>query len=328
MPGISYNQSPFAPGPGGGGAWGGSPGFGGQQNQQYPGQGGYNPQAGDVNTQSPMYGHMMGMMPKDLQWNQQQGGPGQQGGSMYYNPFTGEREFERTPGMGFQSHMNSPGGNLAKWTDPTTGDVYMDPSFMMNQFDIGGGVGNVGIGNLEYQGYEGQYEGPAPWDQMMANAGAVTDTDAVIESYRPLMEEEIGRGFADAGARMGQSGFAMSTPYANELGQVERSALDDFTRTALGYKYGAAESQAGREMEAQLANAANNLQMQTALSGQQHQGAMQNQLLDFYSQTGINDFNLAQGGMQLQADLANQQAGMQNNQFMQGIMAQLMGGML
>jgi hypothetical protein len=114
----------------------------------------------------------------------------------------------------------------------------------------------LGGGFNEWEG--GGYEDQDPWEQMMLDPGNMIDTEGVIESYRPRMEEEIARGFANAGNRMGQSGFAMSTPYAEALGGVERSALDDFTNTAMRYKYDAAKSQKADEMQAGMFNIGKN----------------------------------------------------------------------
>ncbi len=278
----------------------------------------------NINPNSAYSGWVSQQRPAGSQWEMSGQGPGQQGGVNWTNPYTGAQQFERTPGMGFSSGPG-PFSGAVSWTTQA-GDRMFNPQAFMGAF---GGMqqGSVQGGGTEFVPYTGAaYQPGAGWDQMMIDPGQMVNTDAVIESFRPAMEREIGAGFADAGARMGQSGMASSTPYAQALGMVEQAALNDYANTALQYKYGAAESQAARQMQAAQANAMNNLNAWQQQGQWGHEGQMGDIRNQFNAWDAQNQFNLANAGMDLQAQMANQQFGGQQQQFMNMLMAQMMGG--
>jgi len=288
--------------------WGGA-GYGASQN--------INPNSQYANWQSQQ-------RPAGSQWEMAGAGPGQLGGTNWINPYTGAQQFEATPGFGFSSGPG-PFTGAVSWTDKS-GNKMFNPTAFQGLFG-GTGQGNINWQAPEFVPYTGNaYQPGAGWDQMMINPGSMVDTTKVIESFKPAMERQIQAGFADAGNRMGQSGMAMSTPYAQALGTVEQAALNDYANTALQYKYNAAEQQAARQMAAQQANAANNLAAWQQQGQWGHEGQLNDLSNQFNAWNAQNQFNLAGAGMGLDAAMANQQYGLQQQQFMNQLLAAIMGG--
>ena len=276
-------------GPWGGGG-GGSRGWGGSSGWATSG-GGYQPPDGQVNINSPQFNWQRNLRdPMHYYEASQDFNPGNPFGRNYRNPATGAIIEHDAPKLMID-------GQSAVWTDRMTGHKNINTDALFS------GAGGV-HGPWEGGGYEGQ----DPWEQQLLDPGDMIDVEGVIESYRPRMEEEIARGFADAGNRMGKSGFAMSTPYAEALGGVERSALDDFTNTAMRYKYDAASQQKQQEMEAGMFNISKNYDAWAQGGQWGHEGAMQDESNRFGAWRQEGDWN------------------QQNNQFMQQLMASMMQG--
>ena len=192
----------------------------------------------------------------------------------------------------------------------------------MGMFDASGS-GSGGYDPYQMTDFQGgQINAPGAygggdWDV----AKNVVNVHDVIESYRPTMEAEIGAGFAQAGNRLGQSGFAMSTPYATALGDVERLARAQMNQRGLEYQYDAGKFDAGNQMAAMMAeNAEKYGGWQQAgnwdMAAQQgnESNAMQQWMLE-------NQFGFQ--GNQAQ-NLYNQQDQMNQQQFL----AQLLGGLI
>jgi len=288
---------------GGSAGWGGAgsySGFGMQQGQNYIPPGIHSQVGGGnlYNTASQDFPWWAAQKPADAMWQSgMEAGPDALGSIGFYNQATHEFETRGRPGM-------SVGGNgktyFSKSIDPVTGQVRYDTSGLSGMFS--------GLGGAGFKPWEGggEYEAPAPWEQMMIDPGQMIDTGAVVESFRPRMQEEIARGFAEAGNRAGQSGFAMSTPYMERLGGVERKATNDMNNILAQYGYGAAEAQAARQMQAAQANAANNLAAWQTGGQWQHEH-------------GLADLNNQFGAWQ-----AENNWNQNNQQFMQSLMAQLM----
>ena len=183
------------------------------------------------------------------QWQNLGEQPGSFGGSSWWDPSSGRTVNQSgTVSTGYYGDKNA----IVSY-DPGTGQKYINTGLLMDQF---GNNGNKGGGYENYQmtDYAGNpVNAPGAYgggDWSVPDKINVAD---VIESYRPTMEAEIGAGFAEAGGRLGQSGWAMSTPYAQQLGDVERLARAQMNQRALEYQYQAAEQDAARQMERMMA---------------------------------------------------------------------------
>ena len=178
---------------------------------------------------------------------------GHQGQTWTFNPVTGRGEWVNST-EGLQIGGSKFNSNLAVWVDPITGVKSIDPGKLSSMFDQFGGGSNAGYENYQMTPYSGtNITAPDAYgggDWSVPDKINVAD---VIESYRPTMEAEIGAGFAEAGGRLGQSGWAMSTPYAQQLGDVERLARAQMNQRALEYQYQAAEQDAARQMQRMMA---------------------------------------------------------------------------
>ena len=139
------------------------------------------------------------------QGRQYEGGPGQYGRTGHYNPVTGVTDYERSSDWGIGQQRTS-GGGLAGWIDPVTGVQYYDPGLIMEQMKGAGGDGGWDMyGMSEFGGP--QVSAPDAYGGGDWGRPEQLSTQQVIQSYRPIMESEIGEGFAQAGNRLGQSGF-------------------------------------------------------------------------------------------------------------------------
>ena len=278
--------------------------------------GNYDPNQ-NVNANSQYNQWMQGQQPAWMQ-NNQFFDPNNPGMNSYWNPYTGQMSQNYQPGAGFSSGMNAPFAGAFAWTD-NMGNRMVDPNALMGQFGGQGGGGYNKFQATDYQGNPmnapGAYGG-GDWDV----ARNVTNVHDVIESYRPTMEANIGEGFAEAGNRLGQSGFAMSTPYAQELGDVERLARDQMNQRGLEYQYNAGQFDASNEMAAMMGQNAENF------NAWQQSG---NWDMDAQGQNAQNDFNqwMAQNQWGFQ-DNQGQNQWNQNNQYnQQQMLMSLMGGL-
>lgn len=283
-----------------------------------------NPQMGQyggsnmVNTNSPMHQWQMQQSPQGQQYNEFFD-PNNPGMDSYYNPYTQNTVQNYQPGSGIAGNSNAPFANALSWTD-AQGNKFVDPSQLSGLMGGGAGGGYQNYGMTDFQG--GQMEAPAgygggDWDV----AKNVVNVHDVIESYRPTMEAEIGAGFSNAGNRLGQSGFAMSTPYAQKLGEVEALARAKMNQRGLEFQYDAGKFDAGNQMQAMMAENAEKF------GGWQQAGNW-----DMQAQAGNMGSDLQQWMLQNQYGFADNQGqnqwNQQNQMQQQQMLAALLGGLL
>ena len=322
-----------------GGQFGGSPYNNPQMNQAKPPQwGGFSgygqaPQAGQGwgNTASPNYQWQQNWRPDQAAWIG--GTPGRQGQTLSYNPQTGEQEWVNDPSglsFGMGAGHTSAGTGQVSWIDPTTGQRMIDPLAIQNAFGLSGGGAS---GGANYQSYSGSpYSGGgdvtpgAGWGGYDYQQSSV-DPSAVIAAQEPRLQEQMKADMAQAGARAGQSGFAMSTPYMGQLGEAARKAAQDRNALTMQYQYDAAQQDAARQQQQQMQAAQHafggwgtgyqgDLSAQMFNEGQNFQGWLANQQMGMQDARDRNQWNLAQQQMGQDQNLLNQQ-----------LMASLIGGL-
>ena len=304
------------------------------QNQQ-----GYTPPQGWGNTSSADYQWLQGFKPGELGW---QGGdaPGHIGQTGVWNPNTGEFDYINTAGgTGVLTGGMTPyGPNALSYTDPNTGLQ------MTNLGALGGVMGSLerafggsfsgNAGQFNPQQYQmTEYSGPqinAPGGYGgfdYSTIGSGIDPSKVIAAQEYRLQEAMEGDMARAGGRLGQSGMAMSTPYAAELGSAARKASQDRNALTMQYQYDASQQQAQRDLAQQLQAG------QHDFGGWQTQGgwdmgaqmANQNQALQQWAlqnQMGMGNVDMQnQYGYQGFQDQQNQQ------QMQQQMMASILGGL-
>jgi len=252
--GMTPNPSAYQ-----GSGWGG---------QSAPANSGYNPSAnqwatnqyGWGNTNSPDYNWGQGFAPGDASWVGQ--APGQIGQTFGYNPQTGESGWSNNSGgVTFNSTNYGPGGKgNFKYIDPETG---------MTTYSLGAldsVMNKLGMGNSQFspQNYQGSGFSASQWNGNPVTPGAGyegfdyetigsgIDPSGVIDAQEYKLQEAMQGDFAQAGGRLGQSGMAMSTPYANALGEASRKASQDRNAITMQYQYDAAQQQAARDLQQQM----------------------------------------------------------------------------
>ena len=267
------------------------------------------------NQQSPMANWQQQYAPNQAGWTN--GAAGHFGQQFTYNPFTGQQGWKGSDlGIGSRN-------NMLKWTDPNTGNSMIDPKLLMSQFGFGGQGQGGGYQSFDPSAFEGgQMQAPGAygggdWD-VPKNVVNVHD---VIQSYRPQMEAEIGAGFAQAGNRLGQSGFAMSTPYAQKLGEVEDLARNKMNQRGLEYEYNAGQFDAGNQMQAMMGKNAEQL----AAWQQSGNWDMASQAQNLQNQ--MQQW-MAQNQWGFQDNQGQNQWNQQQQQSQQSFLANLLGGLL
>ena len=213
-----------------------------------------NPQMQGWNNQNSQQNQwQQGWSPDAASWSQ--GAPGHQGQNLSYNPQTGEQSWlNSTEGLRFGNTNSGPGGAVGQawYIDPNTGMKTINMKYIM---DMMGGMGGGSKGGGGYQNYTptegpgGQVtpgQGYGGFDYSAIGSGI--DPSAVIAAQEYKLNEAMQGDFSKAGGRMGQSGYAMSTPYANALGDASRKASQDRNAITLQYQYDAAQQQAQREV--------------------------------------------------------------------------------
>jgi hypothetical protein len=234
-----------------------------------------------------------------------------------YNPDTGEQGWVNDPtGLA----ISGEGGRLS-WIDPETGMRTINPSEMqkmMGQFGGGGGQG----GGYQYQGGGGGNVTPGEGYQGFdyESIGSGIDPSAVIAAQEYKLQEAMEGDMARAGGRAGASGFAMSTPYANQLGEAARSASADRNALTMQYQYDASQAQAQRDSAQQQQAAQLDFGGWQTGYGGDLQSQMFNQQQGFQENQARNQYGFA--NWQNQQNQQNQQ-----NNMNQQLMAQLMGGL-
>jgi hypothetical protein len=272
--------------------------------------GGFDPQgAGWFNPSSAQDQWGANFEPAQAHW--QGPAPDRHGQQYSFNPVTGQGSWENVAGGLSIGGSNPYGSGAVSWIDPHTGLRAVNPQALMGAFGFesqGGGQYNP----YEMTDYSGsQVTAPGAYGGGDWSRPEALDAREVIESYRPLMEAEIGAGFAQAGNRMGQSGMAMSTPYAEALGRVEDLARNKMNMRTLefGYdaakfdreqalarqmaenaeKYGAWQTHGGWDLSAQGMNVGNEMQRWMLENQLGFQG---NQAQNLYNQNQQNQQNM------------------------------------
>jgi hypothetical protein len=254
------------------------------------------------------------MQPDAAGWQGAGGTPGHYGQDFNFNPRTGESGYSQN-----NTYLGSYGGagsGFLSGIDPATGNQYYNLEGISDMFGGGGGGGYQNYQMTDFGGAgvtaPGAYGG-GNWDDPNA-----LSAQEVIESYRPTMEAEIGEGFAEAGNRLGQSGFAMSGAYAKGLGDVERLARAQMNQRTLEFGYDAEKFDRTQAQERQMA------QNQEMYGGWQTQGGwdLQSQMANAGSAMEQWQAQNQYGFLDNQGqNLYNQQQQQQQDTFMSQIMA-------
>jgi hypothetical protein len=288
--------------------------FGSQsnRNQNNPwaspqGTGWYNPNAADTQWQ-------LSMMPNESAWQ----GPavGHMGQDYSYNPMTGEGGWTRNyQGLKFGGGFGP--GEI--WNiDPKTGAKQINPSMismLMERFGVGGANQSQGFTPSEFGGQ--QVTAPGGYGGFNYDAiGSGIDPSEVIAAQEYKLQEAMEGDMARAGGRAGQSGFAMSTPYMNELGDAARKASQDRNALTLQYQYDAAQQQAARDLAQQLQAGQHDFGSWQTQGGWDMSGQLANQNQAFQQWLAENNW-----GMQ------NQQMGMQDQNMQQQMLMSILGGL-
>jgi hypothetical protein len=299
---------------------GGGYGYGGYNVPAPQGTGCSNPNAADTQWR-------MSMVPSAAQWRGP--APGHHGQSASYNPDTGQVSWENTSGgTGITGGSSPYGRDVTSWIDPETGIQMSNPyvgarTAMSIARQLGLDV-NGGFQPQQYEmtAYSGpQVSAPGGYEGFDYDAiGSGIDPSAVIAAQEYKLQEAMEGDMARAGGRMGQSGFAMSTPYANELGQAARKAAQDRNAITMQYQYDAAQQQAARDLAQQLQAG------QHDFGGWQTQGGwdMQGQLAN--QNQAIQQWMLQNQMGMSNTDMQNQY-GMQNQNMQQQMLASILGGL-
>jgi hypothetical protein len=154
--------------------------------------------------------------------------------------------------------------------------------------------------------------------------GSGIDPSAVIAAQEYRLQEAMEGDMANAGARAGKSGFAMSTPYMDSLGAAARKASQDRNAITMQYQYDAAQQQAQRDLQQQLQAA----QIDFGAWNQQGNWGMQGQTTNaemaFQKWLAENNIGMQNTQMQNEASWNNyqQQYGSQ-----QDMLASILGGL-
>ena len=274
------------------------------------------------------------LSPGDAQWYSQYSAPGSTwqnigeipgsfGGSSWFDPQTGQSSNQSGDVLsGYYGNSNA-----IRSTNPQTGESYVNIPMMIGMF--GGSYGSGG--GAEYQAYDptafagGQINAPGAYGGGDWNTSGMVDPSAVIDAYRPTMQANIDQGFAEAGNRLGQSGFGMSTAYANALGNVERLARAQMNQRGLEYSYNAAEAERAREQQAMMARNAETFGAWQQ-AGDWDIGAQGMNAQNAYNQWLAENQWGFQGNQQ--QNQFNQQQSMNDQMMQQQMLASLLGGLL
>lgn len=155
---------------------------------------------------------------------------------------------------------------------------------------------------------------PGGWTPRDIDVNTTATQDA-INAQLPWIEEQRDLGFADAGARAGQSGFAMSTPYMESLGGVARQASNDTQAMAEQFLFQAEESARQREIQAEMQQ----LELEKQAWQQQGNWDMAAQVTE--AQNSLASWQ-TQGGWDMAAQLGNQQTSLGAYQTQQQVNSQ------
>lgn len=248
-----------------------------------------------------------------------------------YNPQEGQTQW----GVG---QMPGGGPQYTDWGGMTDRPEYQMPGA------YGGGAGQSWSSVGPYQ--TGTYQPGSQWGQGQYGMGSGVmqqgmqgyapesslDPQRVIDASVAPLQHQRDVGFAEAAARAGGSGFAMSTPYMEQLGQVEQRSLQDLDKTTQEYLYNAAQFKAQQDLAAQQQALDRSLSAYGTHSGYGHAGQMrdlnasdaasaQAQAINAQGQMQDvgNQYNAWRdmGGWQMDANRAGQDAWRTENQYAQ-----------
>jgi hypothetical protein len=249
---------------------------------------------------------------------------GHQGQGYSYNPMTGAGGWINTSGGTGITGTSSPyGKDVTSWIDPNTGIQMSNPwvgartaRSLMSMFGMGGSGGGFDPQQYELTEYSGpQITAPGAYGGFNYDTiGSGVDPAEVIAAQEYRLQEAMEGDMARAGGRAGQSGFAMSTPYANQLGEAARKASQDRNAITMQYQYDAAQQQAQRDLAQQLQAA------QQDFGGWQTQGGW-----DMSAQMANQNQALQQWMLQNQMGMGN--VDMQNQNMQQQMLASILGGL-
>lgn len=156
---------------------------------------------------------------------------------------------------------------------------------------------------------------PGAWDPSFTVDAGLTDTQDAINAQLPWIAEQRDLGFADAAARAGQSGFAMSSPYMESLGGVARNAANDTQAMAEQFLFQAEESARQRDLQAQMQR----LQLEKEAWQNQGDWQMAEQIQE--AQNSLSSWQ-TEGGWNMGAQMSNQQTALGAYQTQESINAQ------
>lgn len=303
------------------------------------------------------YGVAAGQAGEPYNWEQAGFDPTNPFGQTMYNA-AGE-SFQITPGMGLENQTDlteqyqrwlaeqqwlNPGGYKGVTIGgqsfagrDSSGNIFFNPGAMDGMFSGQSGAGS-GYNFTDYPAFQeydtaGNAIGMVDPYQVQDFASSIVDTNAAIAAAMPGIYEQQDIGFANAANRAGQSGMAMSTPYAQALGGVARNSANDIAALTEAYRYNASEAFAERSMQEQLqerelAEQAWAQQQQLNMAAQQanQQAAFQAWMAE--NQYGQNQWQ-DQNSLGLQGYLGqqglNQNAQSQQQQALMQMMAQIFG---
>jgi hypothetical protein len=186
-------------------------------------------------------------------------------------------------------------------------------------------LGQYGQGGTP--GPEWGYQSPAAWGGCEFQDNTLDPREAMA-AWEPWAEEQRTLGFNEAANRAGRgaTGFKMSTPYVEALGNVSRRSAEDMGRIGAEYQFRAAQENARNQLQRQMAEQAAGLSAWGTQGGWEHQGGMGEQAFNLDKWKASEGMGLERDRMAMQRDLA--QAGLDQNQqqMMMQMMMQMMGG--
>ena len=276
----------------------------------------------------------------EMQMAQMQGQMGQYGGGGYdqgggYSGHqNGQQGYGQQGGGGWgtygDGHFNLQGPN-----DQTLFDIKRYPNSTHATmgdwgaaFGWGGPGGGWGGGNPEMRQFQGgDYQAPEKWGGGTFDAPQSSfDASQMVERMEPILQRQREQGFAEVGDRFGQSGFAMSTPYAQQLGDVERNLQENLAKEAWGVQAQLDQERANRDLTAQQNEWNRRVGAWGQHGGWEHGGQLAGMGQDMAQWQQQGNWDQANANRDFAGWQQQQQNNMQQQQMMQSLMPMLMGG--
>ncbi len=273
-----------------------------QMAQMQQGGGGYGQQGGYGGYQNGQQGNM------------QQGGGGYGGSGTY-----GDGHF----------NLSGPGGETLFDMKRYPNSTHAQMGDWGAAFGFGGPGNGWGGGNPEMRGYGGgEYEAPGKWGGGTFEAPQSSfDASQMVERMEPILQRQREQGFAEVGDRFGQSGFAMSTPYAQQLGDVERNLQENLAKEAWGVQANLDQQRANRDLTAQQNEWNRRVGAWGQHGGWQNQGELAGMGQDMQQWQQQGNWDQQNANRDFAGWQQQQQNNMQQQAMMQSLMPMLMGGM-